>query len=143
MLLGEAHSLWQDNAETIEQGGLRRVWLGHTAQANLAMRCGRQNDVLGLNAFEFFQDDARRITETCAALPHLQALPQHEGEKADEDMSLHAILALVPDRTEVELVLLDAEGGFGLGELDIGLPELLIAPIADVGAQEIGALRDD
>jgi hypothetical protein len=31
-LLGEAHSLWQDDAETIEQGGLRRVWLGHAAQ---------------------------------------------------------------------------------------------------------------
>jgi hypothetical protein len=90
VLLGEAHSLWQDDAETIEQGGLRRVWLGHTAQANLVMRRGRQNDVLGLNAFEFFQDDARRITETCTALPRLQALPQHEGEKADEDMSLHA-----------------------------------------------------
>ena len=140
VLLGEAHSLWQDDTETIEESGLCRVWLGHAAQTNLAMRCGRQNDVLGLNAFEFFQDDARRITETCAALPHLQALPQHEGKKADEDMSLHAIFALVPDWTEVELVLLDAKSGFGLGELDIGLPELSIAPIVDVRTQQIGAL---
>ncbi len=143
ILLGEAHSLWQDDAETIEQGGLRRVWLGHAAQANLSVRCGRQDDgqddVLGLNAFEFFQDDARGIAETGAALPHLQAFPQHEGKKADEDMSLHTILALVPDRAEVELVLLDTKSGFGLRELDIGLPELSIAPIVDIRAQQIGA----
>src|SRR6202045_2861328 len=119
-MLGEAHSLWQDDTETIEESGLCRVWLGHATQTNLAMRCGWQNDVLGLNAFEFFQDDARGIAETGAALPHLQALPQHEGKKTDEDMSLYAILALVPDRTEVELVLLNPESGFGLRELDIG-----------------------
>jgi hypothetical protein len=35
-------------------------------------------------------------------------------------MSLHAIFALVPDWTEVELVLLDTKSGFGLRELDIG-----------------------
>jgi hypothetical protein len=68
-----------------------------------------------------------RIAETCTALPHLEGLPQHEGKKADEDMSLYAILALVPNRAEVELVLLDTKSGFGLGELDIGLPELVIA----------------
>ena len=136
----EAHALWQGNAETVEENGLRRVWLGHTAQAKLTMRRNWQDDVLGLNAFELFQDDARGIAETCAALPHLESLPQHEGQKADEDMSLYAILALMPDRTEVELVLLDTKSGFGLSELDVGLPQLSIAPISDVRAQEIGAL---
>jgi hypothetical protein len=94
VLLGEAHALWQGDAETIEESGLCRVWLGYAAQTNLAMRRSRQNDVLGLNAFELFKDDARRNAETSAALPHLRALPQHEGKKADEDMSLHAIFAL-------------------------------------------------
>lgn len=51
-MLGEAHLFWQDDSETIEESGLCRAWLGHAAQAKLAMRCGRQNDVLGLNAFE-------------------------------------------------------------------------------------------
>jgi len=88
------------------------------------------------------KDGAWRIAETRAALPHLQALPQHEGKKADEDMSLYAILALVPDRAEIELVFLDTEGSFGLRELDIGLPELSIAPIVDVRTQQIGALRE-
>ena len=55
-------------------------------------------------------------------------------------MSLDAIGALVPDRADVELIFLDAKGGFGLGELDVGLPQLSIAPITDVGAQQVGAL---
>ena len=42
----------------------------------------------------------------------------------------------------LQLILLDAKGGFGLGELDIGLPELLIAPVGDVRAQQIGAFRE-
>src|SRR6266404_8402262 len=140
VVLGEAHALWQGDAETVEESGLCRVWLSHAAQANLAVRCRRQDDVVGLNALDFFQDGARRITETRAALPHLQGLPQNEGKKADEDVSLHAILALVPDRTDIELILLNSKSGFGLCELDIGFPKLLIAPIANVRTQQIGAL---
>jgi hypothetical protein len=33
------------------------------------------------------------------------------------------------------------KSSFGLRQLDIGFPELRIAPIANVGAQEIGAFR--
>jgi hypothetical protein len=40
VLLGEAHALWQDEAETIEKSGLCRVWLGYAAQTKVAMRCG-------------------------------------------------------------------------------------------------------
>src|SRR6516225_2453921 len=35
----------------------------------------------------------------------------------------------------IELIFLDAEGRFGLGKLDIGLPELFIAPVGDIRAQ--------
>jgi hypothetical protein len=57
-------------------------------------------------------------------------------------VGLDAILALMPDRTHVELIFLDTESGFGLRELDVSLPELPIAPIGDVRAQQIGALRE-
>jgi len=116
--------------------------LGDATQTYLAVGGGWQHDIIRLNARELFEHGSWGIAETSAALPHLEALPQYEGEKADEDMCLHAILALVPDRTKVELVLLDAESGFGLRQLDIGLPELLIAPIVDIRTQQIGALRD-
>ena len=106
------------------------------------MRRGRQNDVVGLDAGKLFEDGPRRVPEARALLPHFETFPEHEGEEANEDVSLDAVLALMPDRTQVQLILLNAKRGFGLGELDVSLPELLVAPIADVRAQEIGALRE-
>ena len=67
---------------------------------------------------------------------------ERESEEADEDVRLDAVLALMPDRPQVQPILLDAERRLGLSELDVGLPQLLVAPIADVRAQEIGALRE-
>ena len=75
-------------------------------------------------------------------LPHLEALPQHEGEEAHEDVGLQTVGSLVPDRSHVQLIFLDAKSCFGLGELDVGLPQLFIAPIGDVRAQEISPLRE-
>jgi hypothetical protein len=140
-VFGEAHSLWQDDAEAVEECGLGGIGLGDAAQADLTMGGGWQHDIVRLNSSELFEHSARGVSEPGALLPHLKTFPQHEGEKADKDMSLDAFAALVPDRAHVQLILLDTEGRFGLGELDVGLPELLIAPIADVRAQEIGALR--
>ena len=42
----EVNALGRDDAESIEERGLSGVGLCDTAQANLAMRCGRQNDVV-------------------------------------------------------------------------------------------------
>src|SRR5262245_63971275 len=94
-----------------------------------------------LNAGELFEHSAWRVSEAGTALPHLQRLPQYEGQKAHEDVGLNAISALVPDRADLELILLDAKRRFGLSELDVGLPQLFVAPVADVGAQQIGAFR--
>jgi hypothetical protein len=47
-------------------------------------------------------------------------------------VGLDAVAALMPDRPYLELIFLDAKGCLGLCELDVGLPELLIPPIADV-----------
>jgi hypothetical protein len=94
-----------------------------------------------LDAGELFEHGFGRVAEAGALLPHFQAFPQYEGEKADEDVGLDPVGALVPDRADCELIFLDAEGGFGLGKLDIGLPELFIAPVGDVRAQQIGAFR--
>jgi hypothetical protein len=134
------HAFRQDNAEAVQECGLSGVGLGDATQADLAVCRGRQHDVVRLNARELFKNRARRISKVRTLLPHLQALPEHEGEKANEDTRLNAILALMPDRPQLELGFVDAESSLGLGELDIGSPQLLIAPIDDVGAQEIGAL---
>ena len=118
LVFGEAHSFRQDDAETVEKCGLSGIGLGDATQADLAVCRGREHDVVRLNARKLFENGVRRISEPGTLLPHLKALPQHEGEKANEDMRLNAILALMPDRPYLELVLVDAESGLGLGELD-------------------------
>jgi hypothetical protein len=52
-------------------------------------------------------------------------------------VGLDAILTLMPDRTHAQFVLLDAKRRFGLGKLNVGLPELLLVPISDIGTQQI------
>ena len=101
-VFGKAHALGQDNAEAVEEGGLGNVGLRHAAQADLAVCCGRQHDIVRLNASELLENGARRVSETGTLLPHLEAFPQHESEEANEDVSLNSILALMPDRTQVQ-----------------------------------------
>ena len=72
-MLSDAHALGQDDAEAVEQRGLGGVGLGDTAQADLAVRCGRQHDIVRLDAGKLFEDRARRVAEAGALLPHLEA----------------------------------------------------------------------
>jgi hypothetical protein len=78
-LFRQTHALWQDDAQTIDECGLGGVRLGDAAQVKVAVCCGWQDDVVGPDACKLFEDGALRVSETGAALLHLQALPQHEG----------------------------------------------------------------
>jgi hypothetical protein len=119
-VFGEAHAFGQDDAKAVEKSGVCGVGLSDAAQADLSMGGDRQDHVMRLDPRQLFEDRTWRISEACSLLPHLEALPQHESKKADEDMSLNPVLVLMPDRTEVDLIFLDAERGLGLGELDVG-----------------------
>jgi hypothetical protein len=44
-----------------------------------------------LNACQLFENGTPRISQPCTLLPHLQTLPQHEGEKANQVMRLNAV----------------------------------------------------
>ena len=56
LVFWEAHALGQDDAEAVEERGLGGVGLGDATQADLAVRCGRQDDVVGLDAGKLFED---------------------------------------------------------------------------------------
>jgi hypothetical protein len=68
--------LGRDQAWAVEESGLCGVGLRDAAQADLAVRCGRQDHVMRLDARDLVEDRARRISKACPALPHLEALPQ-------------------------------------------------------------------
>jgi len=90
-VVGEAHALGQDDTEPSEKCGLSGVWLSDAAQTNLTVGFGRQDEDVRLNVCEFFEDRAWRVPKPSALLPHLEALPQHEGEEAHQDMGLQAV----------------------------------------------------
>lgn len=73
LVFGEAHTLWQDDAEAVEESGLCGIGLGDATQADLAV-CGWQHDIIRLNAREFFEHGSWGIAETSAALPRSQLL---------------------------------------------------------------------
>ena len=52
-----------------------------------------------------------------------QSLPQDIGKEARQDVGQDARLTLMPDWADRQLTLVDAEGGLGLGELDVGPPQ--------------------
>jgi site-specific recombinase XerD len=58
---GDAHALWQGDAEAIEQRGLGDIGLRDAAQPDLTERGGRQHDVVGLDTFELFNNGARGV----------------------------------------------------------------------------------
>src|SRR5947209_7316830 len=54
-------------------------------------------------------------------------------------MGLDTILALMPDRADLQIRFLDAKGRFGFGELNVGAPQLFRRPIGDIATQYIAA----
>ena len=65
--------------------------------------------------------------------------PEGVTQKRDEDVRFHAMLFLMEDRPDGEFAFQCAEGGFGLGQLDVFLPEFLAAFFLQVRTQQVGA----
>ena len=74
------------------------------------------------------------MAEACTRLPLLERFPQHVSEKADQNVRFDAALFVMPDRTDAEVGFLNAEGGLGFAELNVGLPQLFVGPVVDVAA---------
>ena len=68
-----------------------------------------------------------------------ETCPENIREKADQNVGLDTAFFLVPDGAQPEVVFLDAERFFRIGQLDVGLPELLRRPRLDVAPQEVAA----
>ena len=115
---------------------------GGTADATLANgRAGarRQHHVDQLDLAQLVEHFAWLIAQTSALAPLGQCLPQHVGQKADEDVCLDAMFFLVPDGTNLQVGLVNAKSCFRFGQLHVRLPQILGAPVGDVGAQQITA----
>ena len=59
----KTHALGQHDAEAVEERDLSRIWVGNAAQADVAVGCGGQDNVVRLNARKLFEDCARRASK--------------------------------------------------------------------------------
>jgi hypothetical protein len=115
---------------------MRRIRLGRMmpSRSNGAagrQRGGRHHNVVGLNALELFKIGVWRVAGSATS----PGSSTTQGEEAHEDEGLNERVGA--KRGAPEQILLDAEGCLDLRQLDVGLPQLFIAPVADVAVRPI------
>jgi hypothetical protein len=71
--------------------------------------------------------------------PLLERDPEAIGHKADKDMCLDAVVFLVMDRADRQVVFHLLEDLFDLGELEVIAPEFSGIVVAEVAAQKVAA----
>jgi hypothetical protein len=120
----------------VKDRGQFRVRHCDAAESDVNSFSGRENDIVQLELFDFFDDFPGLIAQ--ASLPaHLsEALPQDIGQEADEDVSLDASLFLMPDGAQPEVVFFNAERFLSVGQLNVGGPEIFRRPIFDIAVND-------
>ena len=104
-----ADFLGQFEPEAVEEDLLMRIRLGHTAEADATARGCRQDDVVESYTSQFFDDRSRSISQATGSHPLLEGLPHHIRQEREEDVGLHSIFELVPDRAQGQFALAGAE----------------------------------
>jgi len=113
--------------------------LADTALPYLHTLARGQNHIDQGDFTELFKDLPWFIAESALTAAGGQRLPQHVGQKTNQDVCAHAMLSVVPYRPDLQVRLVHAKGGFGFGELHVGAPQLLRRPVDHVAAQPVAA----
>ena len=111
--------------------------LADAALAYLHTLARGQNHVDQGDFTELFKYLPRFIAESALMAAGGQRLPQHIGQKTNQDVCAHAMLAVVPYRSDLQVRLVHAKGGLGFRELHVGAPQLLRRPVDHVAAQQV------
>ena len=92
--------------------------------------------------FKLLKNTTRFIAKARFVAQAGQRLPEHVGQKTDQNVSQHAVFLLVPNRTDAQITFINAGNGFRFGELNVSIPQLLIAPVDDVASQQIATFAE-
>src|ERR1700732_5479846 len=112
---------------------------GRTAEDQGAAVGGREMHVEHLDRCELVEHSSRREARRQRLEPCTQRDVQAIGQERHEDVRLDAVLELVVDRAQVQIVLHGLEGGLDLDELDVEPPQLGRVLAGEIGAQQITA----
>jgi hypothetical protein len=74
----------------------------------------RQHHIEAANRADFLDQLPRTVTEPFAMHPHLQASPERQRQKADQDVRFDPLGFPMKDRPQAQIVLADLERIFGL-----------------------------
>jgi hypothetical protein len=75
---------------------------------------GGEDDIHETDLAELVKDALRFVSWSCTLADLREGLPQHVCQSAGQDVSQHSVFFLVPDRTNSQVTLLNAERQLGL-----------------------------
>ena len=139
-ILNSFGSVGQRQAEVLEQDGEAGFGAVDSAKAYvLAGACG-QDGVHGVNGGHFFKEFSRRRAQAARGHPLLQGSPEGQRQETHQDMGLCAVLFMMGNGPQHQVVFFDAEGVFDLREADVSFPKMFWRVGRQVGAQQVAAL---
>src|SRR5882672_2734317 len=124
----------QVELESFHQKLLVCVQFGVAAQDQRAAIGGREVDVEHLDGGELVEHGPRGEAWRQRLEPSAQRDVKAIGQEGDEDVRFDAVLKLVVDRAELQIVLEILERGLDLDELDIDPPQMGRLSGAQIGA---------
>ena len=138
---------WQGDSEAVEQDLLGLVRFGDAPQPDGAAIVagsggGRQHHVAALDLGQFLQHRARRVAQAGPPHPLGQRLPQHVRQETHQDVRLHPVGLLMPDRADFQFVFGDPKRPFRLGQLDVTFPQHGRIGLGQVRPQQVTALGE-
>ena len=100
-------------AEALKQDCLMFGWAADASFADRdAGACG-QHDIDQGDLPELGEDFARFVAKAGTLAPLAEGFPEHIGKKADQDVSLYAVLLLVPDGPHDQVALVESKRFLG------------------------------
>jgi len=114
--------------QVVEQDLLVVDRLRDAADADVDPGFRGQHDIHESDVAEFRKHPARFISQARLLTHRRQRLPQHIRQEADQNVRQHPVCLLVPDGTDAQVTFVNAERRFSLSQLDVGFPQVFIAP---------------
>ena len=125
----------QGEAELVYEQLLIGIELGVAAQNQDTAVGGREVDVEHLHGCQLVEDRPGREAASQRFEPGTQRNVEAVGNERDEDVCFDALLELVIDGAQAEVVLEILEGRLDLGQLDVELPQVGRVLPTQIGAQ--------
>ena len=99
----------------------------------------RQNHVYQRYLCQLFENLARLISQAGCCRHLAQCLPENVCKETNQNVCLHTICPLMPDRPDLQIRFLDPECRLCFRQLDVSTPQLLRRPIRHVAPQHVTA----